>query len=123
VRIRSRVIVEEREIGALGGPDAEIVASRESEVARALDEAEPALALTTQVLERAIRGTVLDDNDLEGRIGLRGERMAGLKRAALRAASAALTGLFSVDLLFAGWFRGVEVVAVFRKPGTPDTAR
>ena len=30
---------------------------------------------------------------------------------------AALTGLFSLDLLFAGWFRGVEIVAVFRKPG------
>ena len=43
-------------------------------------------------------------------------RPAGLKRAALRVASAALTGLFSIDLLFAGWFRGVEIVAVFRKP-------
>ena len=44
------------------------------------------------------------------------ERPSGFKRAALRAASATLTGLFSVDLLFAGWFRGVEIVAVFRKP-------
>jgi hypothetical protein len=34
----------------------------------------------------------------------------------MRAASATLTGLFSLDLLFAGWFRGVEIVAVFRKP-------
>ena len=41
----------------------------------------------------------------------------GLKRAALRATSMTLTGLFSIDLLFAGWFRGVEIVAVFRKPG------
>ena len=44
------------------------------------------------------------------------ERPSGIKGAALRAASATLTGLFSVDLLFAGWFRGVEIVAVFRKP-------
>ena len=45
------------------------------------------------------------------------ERPVGFKRAAMRAASATLTGLFSLDLLFAGWFRGVEIVAVFRKPG------
>jgi SAM-dependent methyltransferase len=45
------------------------------------------------------------------------EKPTGLKRAGLRAASAALTGLFSLDLLFAGSFRGVEIVAVFRKPG------
>ena len=45
------------------------------------------------------------------------ERPTGLKRAGIRVASAALTGLFSLDLLFAGWFRGVEIVAVFRKPG------
>jgi hypothetical protein len=45
------------------------------------------------------------------------ERPLGFKRAAMRAASATLTGLFSLDLLFAGWFRGVEIVAVFRKPG------
>jgi hypothetical protein len=44
-------------------------------------------------------------------------RPVGLKRAALRATSMTLTGLFSIDLLFAGWFRGVEIVAVFRKPG------
>ena len=45
------------------------------------------------------------------------ERPTGLKRIGLRATSAALTTLFSLDLLFAGWFRGVEIVAVFRKPG------
>jgi hypothetical protein len=45
------------------------------------------------------------------------ERPTGLKRAGIRAASAALTGLFSLNLLFAGWFRGVEILAVFRKPG------
>ena len=45
------------------------------------------------------------------------ETQSPLKRAAIRAASATLTGLFSLDLLFAGWFRGVEIVAVFRKPG------
>ena len=45
------------------------------------------------------------------------EAPAGLKRAAMRAASVTLAGLFSLDLLFAGWFRGVEIVAVFRKPG------
>ncbi|HEX9409777.1 MAG TPA: methyltransferase domain-containing protein, partial [Methylomirabilota bacterium] len=50
------------------------------------------------------------------------ERPVGLKRAAIRAASATLTGLFSLDLLFAGWFRCVEIVAVFRKPG-PASAR
>ena len=44
------------------------------------------------------------------------ERPTGIKRIGLRATSAALTALFSVDLLFAGWFRGVEIVAVFRKP-------
>jgi len=45
-------------------------------------------------------------------------RPVGLKRAALRAMSTTLTALFSIDLLFAGWFRGVEIVAVFRKPGS-----
>ena len=41
---------------------------------------------------------------------------AGLRRLALRLMARALTGLFTVDLLFATWFRGVELVAVFRKP-------
>jgi ubiquinone/menaquinone biosynthesis C-methylase UbiE len=44
----------------------------------------------------------------------------GLRRAALRALSAALTALFSIDLLFAGWFRGVELVALLRKPALYD---
>jgi len=47
------------------------------------------------------------------------EKPTGIKRIGLRATSAALTALFSVDLLFAGWFRGVEIVAVFRKPAAP----
>jgi SAM-dependent methyltransferase len=51
------------------------------------------------------------------------EKPTGLKRAGLRAASAALTGLFSLDLLFAGWFRGVEIVAVFRKSGGATSTR
>jgi len=42
----------------------------------------------------------------------------GLPRLAIRAASVALTALFSVDLLFAGWFRGVELVALLRKPAS-----
>jgi hypothetical protein len=45
-------------------------------------------------------------------------RPVGLKRAAFRAMSMTLTALFSIDLLFAGRFRGVEIVAVFRKPGS-----
>src|SRR5262249_29923981 len=43
-------------------------------------------------------------------------RPAGLKRAALRVASAALTGLFQIDLLFPGWFRGSGSVAVSPNP-------
>jgi len=40
----------------------------------------------------------------------------GIRRLALRLLSRALTGLFTADLLFAGWFRGVELVALFRTP-------
>lgn len=43
----------------------------------------------------------------------------GLARLAMGALSRALTALFTVDLLFAGWFRGVELVARFRKPAPP----
>lgn len=45
------------------------------------------------------------------------EAPADVKRAAMRAASVTLAGLFSLDLLIAAWFRGVEIVAVFRTPG------
>lgn len=40
----------------------------------------------------------------------------GLRRVGLRLLSRAVTALFTVDLLFAGWFRGVELVALFRTP-------
>jgi SAM-dependent methyltransferase len=40
----------------------------------------------------------------------------GMRRLGVRLLSRALTALFTVDLLFAGWFHGVELVAVFRTP-------
>jgi ubiquinone/menaquinone biosynthesis C-methylase UbiE len=39
----------------------------------------------------------------------------GLRRVGLKAVASVLTALFSFDLLFAGSFRGVELVALFRK--------
>jgi len=42
----------------------------------------------------------------------------GPARLALRLFSGALTALFSLDLLFAGNFHGVELVAIFRKPAS-----
>lgn len=41
----------------------------------------------------------------------------GVARAATALFTRAMTGLFSLDLLFAGSLRGVELVALFRKPG------
>lgn len=41
---------------------------------------------------------------------------AGLRRLALATFSRALTALFTADLAFAGWWKGVELVAVLRKP-------
>lgn len=42
----------------------------------------------------------------------------GAARAVLGLLARALTAVFSLDLLFAGSFRGVELVALFRKPDT-----
>lgn len=41
----------------------------------------------------------------------------GIARVAMGLFARAMTALFSLDLLFAGSFRGVELVALFRKPG------
>lgn len=45
-------------------------------------------------------------------------RPRGLRRVATALFTRAMTALFSLDLLFAGSLRGVELVALFRKPGT-----
>ena len=42
----------------------------------------------------------------------------GLKRLGLSLLSRILIAVFSLDLLFAGNFHGVEIVALLRKPGS-----
>jgi ubiquinone/menaquinone biosynthesis C-methylase UbiE len=46
----------------------------------------------------------------------------GIARAAISLFARAMTTLFCLDLLFAGSFRGVELVALFRKPPTAVSA-